>query len=229
MEGHDRAGGRRLDAVAVELALRRMATRPEPPWLHQESARRLAERLLPMRLEPARVLDWYAGPGGGHEALRQRYPQAQIVAVEPDAVWQARAVRSSPRRWWPLGRAAKASSHVAAEPDAALGRAGLVWANMVLHGIVDPPALFARWHALLEVEGLVAFSCLGPGTLGELRELYAGLGWPAPTAGSRCASRSPTATDSGPGRASRVATWRSLSTTCARWCGDRGGAAECVS
>ena len=183
MEGHDRAGGRRLDAVAVELALRRMATRPEPPWLHQESARRLAERLLPMRLEPARVLDWYAGPGGGHEALRQRYPQAQIVAVEPDAVWQARAVRSSPRRWWPLGRAAKASSHVAAEPDAALGRAGLVWANMVLHGIVDPPALFARWHALLEVEGLVVFSCLGPGTLGELRELYAGLGWPAPTPG----------------------------------------------
>ena len=136
-----------------------------------------------MRLEPARVLDWYAGPGGGHEALRRRYPGAEIVAVEPDAVWQARPPRNAPRRWWPLGRAAKAPTHVAAEPDAELGRAGLVWANMVLHGIVDPPALFARWHALLEVDGLVAFSCLGPGTLGELRELYASLGWPAPTPG----------------------------------------------
>ena len=86
MDANDRAGGRRLDAVAVERALRRMAARPEPPWLHLEAARRLAERLAPMRVEPERVLDWGAGPGGGHDALRQRYPKAEIVAVEPDAV-----------------------------------------------------------------------------------------------------------------------------------------------
>lgn len=183
MEGHDRAGGRRLDAIAVERALRRMAAAPEPPWLHQEAARRLAERLLPMRLEPRRVLDWWAGPGAGHAALRERYPQAEIVAVEPDAAWLARAARGSRPRWWPLGRAARAPAHEASEPDAALGRAGLVWANMVLHGVVDPPTLFARWHALLEVEGLAAFSCLGPGSLGELREIYADLGWPTPTPG----------------------------------------------
>ena len=54
---------------------------------------------------------------------------------------------------------------------------------MVLHGVIDPPALFARWHELLGVDGFVAFSCLGPGTLAELRELYASLGWPAPTPG----------------------------------------------
>ncbi len=34
---------------------------------------------------------------------------------------------------------------------------------------------------MLEVDGVVIFSCLGPGTLGELRRLYAKLGWPAPT------------------------------------------------
>jgi len=183
MDANDRAGGRRLDAVAVERALRRMAARPEPPWLHLEAARRLAERLAPMRIEPARVLDWGAGPGGGRDALRQRYPKAEIVAVEPDPSWQARARRSSERRWWSLGRAQVASAHVAGEPDAALGRAQLVWANMVLHGVIDPPALFARWHELLGVDGFVAFSCLGPGTLAELRELYASLGWPAPTPG----------------------------------------------
>jgi malonyl-CoA O-methyltransferase len=183
MDVNDRAGGRRLDAVAVERALRRMAARPEPPWLHLEAARRLAERLAPMRIEPARVLDWGAGPGGGRDALRQRYPKAEIVAVAPDPSWQARARRSSERRWWSLGRAQVASAHVAGEPDAALGRAQLVWANMVLHGVIDPPALFARWHELLGVDGFVAFSCLGPGTLAELRELYASLGWPAPTPG----------------------------------------------
>ncbi len=54
---------------------------------------------------------------------------------------------------------------------------------MALHFVVDPPALFARWHALLEVEGVALFSCLGPGTLRELRELYADCGWPTPTPG----------------------------------------------
>jgi len=182
MDANDRAGGRRLDAVAVERALRRMAARPEPPWLHLEAARRLAERLAPMRVDPGRVLDWGAGPGGGQGALRQRYPKAEIVAVEPDASWLARAGRSSQRRWWSLGRA-RVPAHVAAEPDALLGRAQLVWANMVLHGVLDPPALFARWHELLAVDGFVAFSCLGPGTLAELRALYAASGWPAPTPG----------------------------------------------
>ena len=52
---------------------------------------------------------------------------------------------------------------------------------MVLPFVVDPPALMARWHAVLDVEGVAAFSCLGPDTLRELRALYASLGWPAPT------------------------------------------------
>jgi malonyl-CoA O-methyltransferase len=183
MENDDRAGGRRLDAIAVERALRRMAQRPEPPWLHVEAARRLAERLAPMRAEPERILDWGAGPGGGGQALRQRYPKSEIVAVEPDAAWATRARRSTKPGWWPLGRTRTAPAHVATEPDAEIGRAGLVWANMVLHGVVDPPALFARWHALLAVDGLVAFSCLGPGSLAGLRELYASHGWAAPTPG----------------------------------------------
>jgi malonyl-CoA O-methyltransferase len=52
----------------------------------------------------------------------------------------------------------------------------------MLHAQRDPPALFARWHELLQTDGFVMFSCLGPGTLAELRGLYARLGWPAPAA-----------------------------------------------
>jgi malonyl-CoA O-methyltransferase len=183
MDANDRAGGRRLDAVAVEQALRRMAARDEPAWLHAEVGRRLAERLAPMRIEPERVLDWGAGPGGGASALSARYPKAEIVAVEPDATWLARRERNDYRPWWGFGRKRSTAAHVVADGDASLGRAQLVWANMVLHGVLDPPALFERWHGLLGVDGFVAFSCLGPGTLGELRDLYAALGWPAPTPG----------------------------------------------
>jgi len=41
--------------------------------------------------------------------------------------------------------------------------------------------LIERWFRLLAVDGFVMFSCLGPGTLRELRALYERLGWPAPT------------------------------------------------
>ena len=183
MKEADRSGGRRLDVVAVEAALRRMARHGEAPWLHTEVARRLAERLLPIRAQPGRVLDWWAGPGAGERALRERYPKAEIVAVEPDAAWLARRVRSAVRPWWAFGKAPALTARGVADSDAMIGRAELVWANMVLHGVVDPPALFARWHALLGAGGFIALSCLGPGTLRELRDLYAGLGWPAPTPG----------------------------------------------
>ncbi len=176
------ASPRRLDAAAVAAALRRLARSSEAPWLHREVARRMGERLEPIRLVPARVLDWWAGPGGGAAILRERYPKARIVSVEPDATWlQQRAVAKRKFRW-PFGRDADVDLRSVADSDAAIGTAQLVWANMMLPGVVDPPALLARWHALLAVDGVVAFSCLGPGSLCELRELYAELGWPSPAA-----------------------------------------------
>ncbi len=171
---------RRLDAVAVDSALRRLAGSSEAPWLHREVARRMGERLAPIRLQPARVLDWWAGPGGGGAVLRERYPKAQIVAVEPDDAWLRRHAGAKSKSWWPFGRDANLDLRSAVGDDATIGTAQLVWANMMLHGVVDPPALFARWHGLLEVDGVVVFSCLGPGTLRELRDLYAALRWPSP-------------------------------------------------
>jgi malonyl-CoA O-methyltransferase len=56
--------------------------------------------------------------------------------------------------------------------------AQLIWANMMLHGVWDPTAVLDRWHRALAVDGFVMFSCLGPDTLRELRDLYARLGWP---------------------------------------------------
>lgn len=173
---------RGVDPVAARAALGRLARRSEPPWLHGEIARRLIERLAPIRIAPRRIVEWWSGAGGGDELLRSAYPQAERVAVEPDAAWTARRGASERRPWWSFG-AAGARVVDEAEGDAAIGRAQLVWANMALHLAPDPPALFARWHALLDVEGVVCFSCLGPGTLAELRAIYRAQGWPTPTPG----------------------------------------------
>ena len=181
MASSDGSKARGLDDVAARAALARLARADAPPWLHGEIAGRLMERLAPLRAEPARIVEWWSGSGGGDALLRERYPRAARVAVEPDgAAFERRRARER-RPWWSLG-AQRSVTVVSDRADAAaIGRAQLVWANMVLPFVADPPALMARWHALLEVEGVVAFSCLGPDTLRELRALYASLGWPAPT------------------------------------------------
>ena len=177
----DRPDPRRLDEVAAARALRRMAAAAEAPWLHGEIARRLGERLTPMRAEPSRIVDWWATTGAGAAVLRAAYPRARIVAVEAAPALSVVATRSKQRPWWSLGRSPSAPPLADDASDADIGTGQLVWANMALHLVRDPPALFARWHGLLEVDGVCVFSCLGPGTLGELRALYAECGWTAPT------------------------------------------------
>jgi malonyl-CoA O-methyltransferase len=115
--------------------------------------------------------------------LAAAYPKAERVLVEPDAAWQARSKGNLQRPWWTAGRWTGGALETCIETDQIASGAGLVWANMMLHAAVDPPALIARWHALLKVDGFVMFSCLGPGTLRELRSLYQRLGWRAPTPG----------------------------------------------
>ena len=129
----------------------------------------MAEKLQVILHQPELVIDWWSGLGGGAALLAQAYPKAQRVLVEPDAVWARAAVN---RRSGP-GVVGRALDRRAGQRDERSRRpgAGLVWANMMLHAIVDPTALIAQWQRLLRVDGFVMFSCLGPGTLRELREL----------------------------------------------------------
>lgn len=167
--------------MAVRGALRRLARHGQPPWLHTEVARRMAQRLELIRFQPERVVDWWSQLGAGAPLLVQAYPRSDFLRVEPDARWAQWARQAAARPWW--ARVARRTQDVAVieqDRDIAPG-VGLVWANMMLHAVDDPLALFERWHSLLQFDGFVMFSCLGPGTLRELRTLYHRLGWPTPT------------------------------------------------
>ena len=170
------ATARAVDAAALARATRRLAIAPEAPWLHGEVARRMAERLAVVRLAPARVLDWTAHAGASQALLRQAYPRAEIVAVEA----QPPIERDAPP-WW-SARRWRSEASVLAEDAVAPASAQLVWANMMLHGVVDPGLAMQRWRAALTVDGFLMFSTLGPDTLASLRALYRDAGWGAPHA-----------------------------------------------
>jgi malonyl-CoA O-methyltransferase len=106
--------------------------------------------------------------------LRSAYPKAVLIEVDTSARVP------EPARWWPRRRTRKPAPVDAAGLRPA--QAQLVWANMVLHGVPDPGALFAQWRRALAVDGFTMFSTLGPDTLRSLRELYRDAGWGPPHA-----------------------------------------------
>lgn len=176
------------DARALARQASRLASLPEAPWLHQEVARRLADKLAPIRLTPATWLDWSAFLGGGQALVQARYPEARRFVVEPTEALRQRSMQlahaqapRSWRQWW------RKSAPQVWLPDALAGAPWLpegvqmLWANMSLHAHHDLPALMAAWHAQLAVDGFLMCSGLGPDTAKELRALYRALGWPLPT------------------------------------------------
>ena len=61
--------------------------RQASPWLHEEVARRMAQRLEWIKLQPQAWADWEPVCGGlaAHEAVAQRYPKAGCFVVEDNA------------------------------------------------------------------------------------------------------------------------------------------------
>jgi malonyl-CoA O-methyltransferase len=169
---------RHLDVMSVRACLGRLARVNEAPWLHGEVARRMAERLDIIRTKPEAVLEWWAFGGAGTPLLSRAYPAARRYIVEPTESLRERSRQAAAAPWWSARRWRGPAAQVIAPNDVAPASVQLVWANMMLHASVDPAALIARWHRALEVDGFVMFSCLGPGTLRELSDLYRRMGWP---------------------------------------------------
>ena len=176
----ERSARRPLDAAALAHQQRRLQGAAQPPWLHGEAARRMAERLPVIKLQPAQVLDWGAFLGASRGVLTLAYPQARIIAVEPDAARREATAATLQRPWWSAWRGATPEVRCADDLPPAAGQ--LLWSNMGLHNLMDPQATMIQWQRVLAVDGFLMFSTLGPGTLRALADLYAGAGWPPPMA-----------------------------------------------
>jgi malonyl-CoA O-methyltransferase len=164
-----------IDAVAAQRWDRVAPARS--PWLHEEVGRRMEDRLQWIRLEPKAWGDWEPVRGGlaAHALVERRYPGAECFLVEGHADRIRVATDELSKPWWRRWRSP--ASRVGSLPE---GAVQMLWANMALHMSARPQALMANWHRALAVDGFLMFSCLGPDTLRELREVYRALDWPPP-------------------------------------------------
>lgn len=100
-----------------------------------------------------RVLDLGSGPGVGTLALAERFPDAQVVAVDGSAAMLHRVTERAER----LGQAARVTT-MQADLDTALGELGpadVVWSSMALHHVADEATALRRVAELLEPGGLL--------------------------------------------------------------------------
>lgn len=166
-----------LDAVAARRWLN--LRRGDSPWLHEEIATRMADRLKWFREQPASWLHWEPQAGGiqAHWRLQAMLPEASSHIAAYDTL-QASALLVPPaeRSWNPLSWGRRSRLKMADEDT----RVDMLWANMVLHLEPQPQRLLRRWNTHINAQGFLMFSCLGPDTLRELRAVYAQHGWPLP-------------------------------------------------
>ncbi len=177
-----RTTSRPVDTTALARVAQRLNQAATSPWLHGEVARRMVERLPIVKLQPTSVIDWGSFVGGSSTLLRAAYPQARLIAVEPDGARRDATAAALARPWWSPARWSGKSSLAVIPEGVGVGQGQLLWANMVLHGVADPQAEMQRWQRALAVDGFLMFATLGPGTLGGLRTLYAQQGWALPFA-----------------------------------------------
>lgn len=165
-----------IDPVAA--ARWQQAAPAHSPWLHEEVARRMEARLQWICRTPKTWCNWEPVRGGlqAHALIAQRYPQAPCYVVERAPRMQAAAHAHWSKPWWSPARWAGAQTQQAMP---AAGSVDLLWANMLLHNQANPEQVLSDWHSTLAVDGFVMFSCLGPDTAREMRNLYARKGWPA--------------------------------------------------
>jgi malonyl-CoA O-methyltransferase len=154
-----------LDRKRVRRGFDRAArTYDQAAVIQGEIRSRLLERLDLVRLQPDTVIDVGAGTGLGARALKDRYPKAQVIALDLSLPMLHRAQRH--QRWF------KPFRQVAADASALplhTGSVDMVVSNLMLEWCSEPDRIFREIRRVLREEGLLMFTTLGPDTLKELR------------------------------------------------------------
>ncbi len=144
--------------------------------LQREVCTRMLEKLDYIKLQPTRVLDVGSGTGWGTRQLGERYPKADITALDIaiGMLQQARGTSS----WWKKLFAGKRESYLCADVEAlpfAPDSVDIVWSNLALQWCNDLPATFVELQRVIKVDGLLMFSSFGVDTLHELRTAFHGV------------------------------------------------------
>lgn len=136
----------------------------EAAVLQQEIGRRLLERLDVIHCDPGRILDLGAGTGACARSLMQRYPLADIIALDiAHAMLRKTQARIGDTRYLTC---------VCADGERlpfADNSFDFIFSNLMLQWCTELIPVFTELRRVLRPGGLLLFTSFGPDTLMELR------------------------------------------------------------
>lgn len=144
--------------------------------LQHEVCTRMLEKLDYIKLKPARLLDVGSGTGWGTRQLGERYPTAEIIAL--DIAMGMLQVARGKSAWWQKIFAGQRERFLCADVEAlpiASNGVEMVWSNLALQWCNGLQATFGELNRVIKTEGLLMFSTFGPDTLQELRTAFHGV------------------------------------------------------
>jgi malonyl-CoA O-methyltransferase len=156
--------------------VRRFASRAAPlydaaAWLPRQVADALMEHLLPVRMQPERILDVGAGTGICARLLSAQYRSARVISVDC-AIPALHVARAHAPRWFSKHAYACGDADALPVADASID---LLVSSLMLPSYPSTDAVLAEFYRVLRPGGLLMFSSLGPDTLRELRDAWMGV------------------------------------------------------
>lgn len=146
---------------------RAAATIDAADFVQRTTADGLFERLEPMRVEVMQVLDLGCATGKSSERLARHFRRARVTGVDLSLSMLKRS--KSKRGFFSHCREVQADANQLPFGNACID---VIFANLLLPWITEPPGLFAEIARVLRVDGLFVFATLGPDSLAELRDAW---------------------------------------------------------
>lgn len=179
-----------MPSAPIDLnRVRQLFSQPEKlkagDFIYREIASRMLERLQLVRLDPKHALDAGCGRGADLHALQTHYPKAQIIGIDAShKLLQLRAQTAVTKSlqqkfsFWLSSMKKNVNTNLINGDFFRLPLADqsvdLVWSNLALHWHPEPDQVFKEWRRVLNVDGLLMFSCFGPDSLKEIRQAFEG-------------------------------------------------------
>lgn len=148
--------------------------------LQREVSDRMAARLDYIKFSPKVILDAGSGTGYGAAELRRRYPEARVIELDLATTMLQASREKQQAGGGLLGKLFKRAQpwQLCADVEClplADASVDMIWSNLAIQWVNIPDGVFAEFQRVLKPEGMLMFSTLGPDTLFELRQSFAGV------------------------------------------------------